>query len=155
MKDRQKAKGAVPVELELILPARVSAVEAACTRIREVLARCHLQNLRFAVEILARECLNNAIQHGSAGRPAARVSFVMRVKPRHVCLRISDQGPGFAWRHAWKRQWPSSNRPGGRGLMVIRTYAHRIAFNARGNAITLWIHRTEKGRQRNYVDLQR
>ncbi len=146
MKYRQKPEGVATDKLELILPARVAAVEAACTRIRAVLRRCHLQKLRFTVEILARECLNNAIEHGSAGLSAAEVALVMTVTPRHVRLRISDQGPGFAWREIGEREWPSSTHPGGRGLMVIRMLAQRVVFNAKGNAITLWIKRTEKGR---------
>jgi serine/threonine-protein kinase RsbW len=146
MRKREKLVKAEKHELRLTLPARPAAVEAACRQLRFVLGKCNLLPMCFAVEILARECLNNAIEHGSVHRPGAEVSLVMKIGAKQVCLRVADQGPGFPWRRLYRRGWPSPHRPGGRGLMVLRTYAQRIAFNAKGNAVTLWINRTERDR---------
>ena len=78
--------------LELSIPSCLSAVETVCEEIRGLLGRRHLERLQFAVEIVARECLNNAILHGNDGLPDKRVSFGMRVGRKRICLRFADQG---------------------------------------------------------------
>ena len=133
-------------DLCLTIPSCVAAIEPVCEQIRSLLARRHLADMEFAVEILARECLNNAILHGNCGKPNARVSFGMRVGRKQICLRVTDQGPGFDWRQAVRHGLPSETAVVGRGLMVASIYARRIAFNRQGNQVTLWINTAKEGR---------
>lgn len=133
-------------DLCLTIPSSVAAIEQVCEQIRSLLARRHLADMEFAVEILARECLNNAILHGNHGIPDARVRFGMRVGRKLICLRVTDQGPGFDWRSAVRHSLPSDSAVEGRGLMVAGIYARRIAFNRRGNQVTLWINTAKEGR---------
>lgn len=128
-------------ELRLSLRPSLPAVEAACGRIRKLLSQCRLEPMSFAVEILARECLNNAILHGGKAQTGCRVELAMKVLTRGVRLRVADQGPGFDWKSTRRRRWPRPEETGGRGLMVIETYAQRVVFNRHGNVITLWINR--------------
>jgi len=130
-------------DLCLTIPSCVAAIEPVCEQVRSLLARRHLADMEFAVEILARECLNNAILHGNHGMPNARVRFGMRVGRKLICLRVTDQGPGFDWRRAVRHGLPSDTAVEGRGLMVASIYARRIAFNRRGNQVTLWINKSE------------
>jgi serine/threonine-protein kinase RsbW len=133
-------------ELCLTIPSRLAAIEPVCEQIRGLLGRRHLQSAEFAVEILARECLNNAILHGNRGLANARVNFGMRVGKRLICLRVTDQGPGFDWRRRIRHGLPAESSVDGRGLMVASIYARRIAFNRRGNQVTLWINTAKEGR---------
>jgi serine/threonine-protein kinase RsbW len=132
-------------DLRLSIPSVFSAIERVCAQIRSLLEERHLEGMRFAVEVAARECLNNAILHGNRGEAGRRVRFAMRVGRRLICLRIGDQGTGFNWR-VRRRAWPEDLTAGGRGLMVAGLYAQRVAFNRRGNEVTVWINTVREGR---------
>ena len=132
-------------DLCLRVPSALSAIEPVCEEIRAVLQERHLEKLQFSVELVARECLNNAIRHGNRGRATGWVSFAMRVSRKRICLRIADQGPGFDWQTR-TQSWPQEAAAGGRGLMIASTIARRIAFNARGNQVTLWINTAREER---------
>ncbi len=133
-------------ELCLTIPSRLAAIEPVCEQIRGLLGRRHLEDVEFAVEILARECLNNAILHGNRGVANARVNVGMRIGRKLICLRVTDQGPGFDWRRRVRHGLPADTAVEGRGLMVASIYARRIAFNRRGNQVTLWINTAKEGR---------
>jgi len=115
-------------ELRLSIPSCLEAVEPLCDEIRILLQRRHLAEMQFAVEILARECLNNAILHGNEGRSNSWVSFGMRVGRKLIRLRVADQGPGFDWRRSRRNRVPSALESNGRGLLVAQIYAQRVAF---------------------------
>ncbi len=132
-------------DLCLTIPSVLSAVEPVCEEIHGLLEKRHLESLRFQIELVARECLNNAILHGNRAQANRVVNFGMRVGKKLICLRIADQGVGFDWR-ARQRSWPMNSVASGRGLMLARAYAARIAFNRRGNQVTVWIKTVGKGR---------
>ena len=70
----------------------------------------------FAVELVAREALNNAVIHGNAGDEKKRVTFELRCgKEKWVRLSVSDQGPGFRWRNR-RRDLPSPQAAGTVGV---------------------------------------
>jgi serine/threonine-protein kinase RsbW len=142
---RQAAPGR-DTQLCLTIPSRLAAIEPVCEQIRGLLARRHLEDMEFAVEILARECLNNAILHGNYGLADAQVDFGIRIGKRLICLRVTDQGPGFDWRRTIRHGLPAESSVDGRGLMLASLYARRIAFNRRGNQVTLWINTAKEGR---------
>lgn len=133
-------------EMSLSIPSSLAAVERVCEEIRKLLEQHHLGRAQFAVEVLARECLNNAILHGNQGVEDGRVSFGMHIGRKLIWMRIGDQGPGFNWRRMRRRLWPSSRSTDGRGLMLATLYAERIAFNRSGNQVTLWINKGQEGR---------
>ena len=133
-------------ELLLSIPSSLAAIEPLCEQIRSLLERRRLQPMQFAVEILARECLNNAILHGNQGLPDSKVKFALRIGKRAICLRVADEGPGFDWRRQRQKCVPAQTAVNGRGLLVASIYAQRIAFNRRGNQVTLWINTVKEGR---------
>ena len=120
-------------------------------RIRQLLGKRHLEAMRFQVELVARECLNNAILHGNRGQQNRGVDFDMRVGRKRISLRIADQGGGFDWR-ARKPCWPTASAHG-RGLLMASAYAERVAFNRRGNQITLWLSTAREERLEEHVEL--
>jgi serine/threonine-protein kinase RsbW len=130
-------------DLRLSIPSRLSAIEPLCDQIRRLLEGCGLQHMQFAVELLARECLNNAILHGNQGLAKSLVKFAMRIGKRAICLRVADQGPGFDWRRQQRERLPADSAVTGRGLLVASIYAQRIVFNRPGNQVTLWIKISE------------
>lgn len=133
-------------ELCLSIPSALSAIDPVCQQIRLLLQRRHLEQMQFPVEILARECLNNAILHGNRGQVGSLVNFAMRIGKKLICLRVADEGPGFNWRRMRRHGLPADTAIEGRGLLVASLYAQRMTFNRRGNQVTLWINTAKEGR---------
>lgn len=121
------------------IPSSLAAIDPLCEQLRALLARYHLESMQFPVEIVARECLNNAILHGNRRRAHCKVTFDIRVGRKLIRLRVSDRGSGFNWRRNRRCHCPGAQAIKGRGLPIFKVYADRIAFNRRGNQVTVWI----------------
>jgi serine/threonine-protein kinase RsbW len=97
----------------------------------------------FAVTLALYEAANNAFRHGNRGDRGKtfRVRYVVTMT--EVLLEVEDQGLGFD-----PDEVPDPlhggirDRPGGRGLFLMRTYMTWVSFNREGNRVTL-------GRQRS------
>jgi len=120
------------------IPAVHAEVDGVCLQLRALLAEGDAVAApdRFAVELLAREALSNAVRHGCAGDPARRVSFACRLGRRSAILRIKDDGNGFDWRGILDRP-PDDDATHGRGLQLFQAYASRHYFNPSGNHLLL------------------
>lgn len=121
------------------IPSRLREVEAVCLDIRELLRSQGLEAAVFPVELLARECLANAVIHGSRRRASECVDLDLRIGRTWIRLQVTDQGDGFNWRGDGVGSRRDDTKPNGRGLSICALYAHRVAFNQRGNRITLWL----------------
>lgn len=90
----------------------------------------------FALSLLAREALNNAMIHGNARSADKAVFFRLRVREGGVDLEIEDEGPGFPWaEHLQAISDVDAER--GRGHEIFRHYARAVRYNAKGNALVL------------------
>jgi serine/threonine-protein kinase RsbW len=125
-------------------PSRLKAVEPLCREIRALLQANGLAEVLFPVELSARECLNNAILHGNEGKASRRVGLELHIGRRWIRLQVTDEGRGFPWRAARSVSLQDGMATHGRGLSICLLYAHRVAFNQRGNRITLWLGKTKK-----------
>jgi anti-sigma regulatory factor (Ser/Thr protein kinase) len=90
---------------------------------------------RFAVRLLAREALLNAVMHGSQLDPCREARFTIGCDDEAVVMTVEDDGPGFDWRA--HRGIRSERASGGRGVSLMRLYATEVFFNATGNCVTL------------------
>jgi serine/threonine-protein kinase RsbW len=118
----------------------------------EVLQALELQHWNqheiFCVHLAVYEALINAIVHGNREDAMKKVHFVCRISPRRVRVEITDEGPGFT---------PDSlpdptdaehlERPGGRGVLLMRAFMSRVSFNPRGNHVILERDRLEGTRR--------
>jgi anti-sigma regulatory factor (Ser/Thr protein kinase) len=91
---------------------------------------------RFAAELLVREALTNAVVHGCRKDPGKRVRCFLRVKGRAMLIAIADDGDGFDWHAALRREhdFPACS---GRGIHILQAYADRIRYNDKGNTVTI------------------
>ncbi|SNR59945.1 anti-anti-sigma factor [Humidesulfovibrio mexicanus] len=118
------------------LPASLEGVERFIALVHEYLAEQGLCGLAFDVELLAREGIMNAVQHGSESDPARTVWVRLCRSADALTLRIQDQGPGFDWRTAALRP-PDPLQEKGRGLFIISKYSDSFFFNDQGNVLTM------------------
>lgn len=120
--------------LEMALPARLKDAEAFIAALRGFLSTRSLEALSFALELLAREALVNAVRHGCQGDPARTITVRLSILRDRVRLCVSDQGPGFDWRNT-PCTLPSPSCETGRGLGIMKKYADTMEFNAAGNTV--------------------
>lgn len=129
------------------IPSRMTAAEALCLKVRDSLQANGLSRHCFAVELLAREALSNALIHGNANNGDKSVVLSLDLERAWIRLRVRDEGPGFRWRKTPGKELDSAT-PSGRGLRLYGLYAQRIQFNRLGNQVTFWISRINaKGKE--------
>ena len=127
-------------ELNLELPSDLAVIEhvvsllAGCCRDYRAYGPRTLVNLRIVLS----EALSNAIIYGNEGDRTKKVWVRARVDAWSVKLQIIDEGPGFDHRSLPNpRDREAIEESGGRGLFLVRQLADEVAFNERGNSITI------------------
>ena len=92
----------------------------------------------FAVHLAVEEAIVNAIVHGNKLDPAKRVHVSCEVTPHLARIRITDEGDGFDPSRV--PDCTADDRlemPGGRGVMLMKSFMTRIEYNAKGNSVLL------------------
>ena len=119
------------------IPSRLEEVDAVCLEVRAFVTANRMAADSFAVELIAREFLNNAVLHGNQNQASKKATLSLRLGRRWMRLQIADEGAGYNWREA-RRTVADPAATSGRGLAIGALYADRISFNQCGNQITLW-----------------
>jgi serine/threonine-protein kinase RsbW len=97
---------------------------------------------RFGVALALTEAVVNAIRHGNRQDSAKRVRIVCRLLARRLWIKVIDQGAGFNPQGVPDPTSPERLEvPSGRGLMLMRSFMTRVAYNAQGNAVVMELHR--------------
>jgi serine/threonine-protein kinase RsbW len=96
----------------------------------------------FGMRLALEEAIVNAIKHGNRMDPEKSVRIRCEVDPARIYVEVEDQGPGFD---------PSDipdptavenlEKPGGRGIMLMRAFMTRVEYVGKGNQVVLEKHR--------------
>jgi serine/threonine-protein kinase RsbW len=98
----------------------------------------------FAVLLALEEAVANAFRHGNGGDPARTILCRFLVTATEVLLEVEDQGSGFDPDQVpHPLQEGRLDRPGGRGLFLMRAYMTWVSYNRAGNRVTLGKQRSE------------
>jgi serine/threonine-protein kinase RsbW len=98
---------------------------------------------RFSVRLALEEAIANALKHGNGGDPARGVHVRYRADRREFLVEVEDEGTGFDPAAVPDPRAPENlERPGGRGVFLMRHYMTWVRYNARGNTVTLCKHRS-------------
>jgi serine/threonine-protein kinase RsbW len=123
-----KAEEISPLLEKIFLELDNSAVSAA--------------EIKFCLEIAAREMLANAIEHGYAlaaeknGRlKNFKIKLELQICSEKIVFKVKDPGPGFDWENCDLEIKPSFAEKG-RGLKMINQVSDQMKFNSAGNKIT-------------------
>ena len=94
----------------------------------------------FAVNLGMREAMANAVRHGNKYDLGKLVSMELDIsRDEWLCMKISDQGPGFEWVQVQDQVVPDE-ADHGRGMSIMRTYFDRFSYNKKGNTLYLEKH---------------
>jgi serine/threonine-protein kinase RsbW len=92
----------------------------------------------FGVHLAVHEALVNAIDHGNASNTSKHVRFACRLSPEKIHVEITDEGPGFNPDSIPDPTTPARlGCPGGRGVLLMRTFMSRVEFRNNGNHVVL------------------
>ena len=92
----------------------------------------------FSIHLAAEEAIVNGIVHGNKLDPAKKVHVSCIVSRDLVRIEVTDDGAGFD--PASVPDCTAEDRltaPGGRGLLLMRSFMTRIEYNAKGNSVLL------------------
>ncbi len=123
-------------QVRVVCSADLENVDMACAEIRKILVQQRLTEHMFSVELLVREAANNAVLHGSGADPQRVIEVRFEVNDGSIVIEVTDEGPGFGWQ-ALMAGPTDSTEVSGRGLTIMRAYAHEVAFNPKGNSLRL------------------
>ena len=91
----------------------------------------------FAINLVLREGLTNAVRHGNQNDPKKLVDFQLEIDRAKVILfKIEDQGEGFDWKKQQNFDLPGE-ADHGRGIPIMKTYFTRYSYNKKGNLLYL------------------
>jgi serine/threonine-protein kinase RsbW len=98
---------------------------------------------RAALRLALEEAIVNGLRHGNQGDPAKCVRVRYRVTADALLAEVEDEGPGFDPDGVPDPTRDENlERPGGRGLLLIRHFMTWVRFSGRGNRVTLCKHRS-------------
>ena len=91
----------------------------------------------FGMRLALEEAIVNAIKHGNRCNPAKQVAIRYQLSEDQIVLEIEDEGAGFDPDGLPDPLAPENlERPGGRGVFLIRQYMSWVQYNEKGNCVT-------------------
>jgi serine/threonine-protein kinase RsbW len=90
------------------------------------------------IMIAVTEAVNNAIKHGNQGNSSKNVSLSLSLAEGLIKFRVEDEGTGFDYEHLPDPTAPENlEKPGGRGIFLMKHLADEVAFNEKGKVVEL------------------
>ncbi|HCM26439.1 MAG: hypothetical protein A2Z99_20980 [Treponema sp. GWB1_62_6] len=117
---------------EMEIPGTVSAAADLFEQLRRLLharlAGSAPSELAFAMEIVAREAIQNALDYGCGRDSAKTIRFSVRERGRSFLMVVSDDGPGFDTVRTIARELGSGLGISGNGIRIISGYTDRFEY---------------------------
>jgi serine/threonine-protein kinase RsbW len=90
------------------------------------------------IMIAVTEAVNNAIKHGNQSNSGKNVSLSLALEEGVIKFRVEDEGNGFDYEHLPDPTAPENlEKPGGRGIFLMKHLADEVAFNEKGKVVEL------------------
>ena len=125
-------------------------VDKFCAQARPLHTVLGRDDVSFAIELLLREMLNNAILHGNKADPKLDVTCSFSDNEKSVVIELADKGQGFDWKTCYAELAKRTDVVGddgflptsGYGLLLLKEYATTFSYNDQGNQVSLTINLT-------------
>jgi serine/threonine-protein kinase RsbW len=120
----------------------VSVLDRVVARLQEAgFSDRELFDIRLALD----EALVNAIKHGHRYDTKKSVRLRYRLTPAALVVEIQDEGRGFRPEDVPDPLAPENReRPGGRGLLLMRRFMTSVRYNEMGTCVTLCKQRSAR-----------
>ncbi len=91
----------------------------------------------FAVNLVLREGLTNAVRHGNANEILKKVTLLLDLHDQtRIKIVIEDEGEGFDWKSHRNKRFPEG-QDHGRGMLIMDAYFTGYSYNDKGNVLYL------------------
>ena len=124
---------------EVVVPNDTAQVRVICENVVELLERCaYSERDVFHVRLALEEALVNAVKHGNQMNPNKTIRVNCTVDSERARLEIEDEGEGFC-----ADEVPDTteaefiDRPGGRGLLLMRSMMSSVEFSNSGSKVIM------------------
>ena len=92
----------------------------------------------FGMRLALEEAIVNAIKHGNRMDPSKSVKVLCEADASRAVVIIEDEGPGFAPTDVPDPTAEENlEKPGGRGIMLMKAFMTRVEYNQKGNRVRL------------------
>ncbi len=92
----------------------------------------------FGMRLALEEAIVNAIKHGNRMDPSKSVRVSCEADASHAVVIIEDEGTGFAPTDVPDPTAEENlEKPGGRGIMLMKAFMTRVEYNKKGNRVLL------------------
>jgi serine/threonine-protein kinase RsbW len=120
------------------IPSELDAAERIQDRIIALLEQYGFSAREvFGMRLALEEAIVNAIKHGNRMDPDKSVRIRCEIDASRVCVEIEDQGPGSTTDIPDPTAVENLEKPGGRGIMLMRAFMTRVEYRGRGNEVLL------------------
>ena len=131
--------------LSISFPATLKNVDRVCEKVKLLSKENGFAHASFAIQLLLRELLDNAVLHGNNGDPEKLVKYKMRWDHSNALkITVEDEGDGFDWRGRMEKK-VSCRSGSGRGIAIMKQYGKEIRFNRKGNKVAIMIDVSQGG----------
>lgn len=91
---------------------------------------------RFAVALILREAISNAVEHGHGSDPTKRIQITFAVRRDEVVIEVEDQGSGYdTTRVPNPLHTENRDHHHGWGLFIMHSYATWMTIEPPGNVV--------------------
>ncbi len=124
---------------EVTVPNNSAQVRLIRERIIELLERCAYSTRDvFHVRLALEEAMVNAVKHGNQMNPDKSIRVLCSVGSECARFEIEDEGRGFcAGEVPDPTETEFMERPGGRGLLLMRSMMSSVEFSRTGNKVIM------------------
>jgi serine/threonine-protein kinase RsbW len=118
------------------VPANICMVEEY---LRKIFADYQLDNRLYPNVLLSlTEAVNNAILHGNKSDCNKYVCVKTTRQKKHICFKVSDEGPGFDPASLPDPTLPENiENCGGRGVFLMQKLSDRVIFHDHGRTVEI------------------
>lgn len=128
-----------PVTISQVLPSDLSAYHAFVTDLLERLKELGWsEKVLFGIHMALEESISNAIRHGNKEDASKSVSVKCELSANRFWAKVCDEGEGYDPGGVPDCKSPENlERPGGRGLELIRFYMTSVEHSDCGCCVTM------------------
>ena len=122
--------------MRAVFPATLENIDSLDDLVTERIEQAGWPVDLFAVRILLRESVLNAVTHGSGCDPCKTVCFELRFDGGTLEMIVRDSGVGFDWQSG-DFEGDHALDESGRGLALMKMYSDNMSYNETGCEVRL------------------
>ncbi len=126
--------------LSILFRSSLENIDKVSDSAKIFLKNSSLDDHIFAVCLVLREGLSNAVRHAHHSDSSKVIKFILRIKGSDLYMEIEDEGEGFDWKniisHLDEKE-PDAFVDHGRGFKIMGKYFGEFWYNEKGNKLFL------------------